>query len=127
MSLVEIGETLEIENPEAFGEWLAANGAEKTEIWVLIYKKTSGKQTFAYEDLVEQGIGHGWIDSMIRGVDDERYAQRFTPRRKNSIWTEKNRATARRLIREGRMTEAGKATLPEDILAEYETLASGPE
>lgn len=126
MSLVEIGETLEIEGPEEFGEWLAANSAEKSEIWVLIYKKTSGKQTFAYEDLVEEGIGHGWIDSMIRGVDDERYAQRFTPRRKNSNWTETNRAIARRLIREGRMTEAGKATLPEDILAEYDALASGP-
>ena len=96
-------------------------------IWLIYYKKHTAKQRIPYDDAVEEAICFGWIDTTVRRIDDERYAQRFTPRRKNSIWTEKNRATARRLIQEGRMTEAGKATLPEDILAEYETLASGPE
>jgi uncharacterized protein YdeI (YjbR/CyaY-like superfamily) len=114
--IVEIGETLDPRTPEDFSAWLAANGRSKREIWVIIYKKGSGKQSVTYPQLVETALCHGWIDGLAKSMDAERYAQRFSPRRKNSNWTETNKAIARRLIAEGRMTEAGRSVLPTDIL-----------
>ncbi|HJZ48294.1 MAG TPA: hypothetical protein VKE41_14050 [Roseiflexaceae bacterium] len=113
---MEIGETLEAGSADDFSAWLAAHGRDAKEIWVIIYKKGSGKQTVSYEQLVEIALCHGWIDGIMKGMDAERYAQRFTPRRKNSNWTEANKAIARRLAAEGRMTEAGRAVLPEDLV-----------
>jgi uncharacterized protein YdeI (YjbR/CyaY-like superfamily) len=84
----------------------------------MIYKKGSGKQTVTYEQLVETALCYGWIDGVMKGVDAEKYAQRFSPRRKRSNWTPANRAIARRLIAEGRMTEAGRVALPDDIEAD---------
>ena len=111
---MNIGETLDARTPEDFFAWLAANGRSKKEIWVIIYKKNSGKQSVTYQQLVDVALCHGWIDGLAKSIDAERYAQRFSPRRKNSNWTETNKAIARRLIAEGRMTEAGRAALPED-------------
>jgi uncharacterized protein YdeI (YjbR/CyaY-like superfamily) len=119
---MEIGEQLEVGSPEDFGAWLAAHGGEAREIWVVIYKKASGKQRVTYEQLVETGLCHGWIDGVMKSLDAEKYAQRFTPRRKKSNWTETNRQLARRLIAEGRMTEAGRAALPEDLRHQLEAI-----
>ncbi len=112
---MEIGETLEVRNPQGFTTWLKKHGQSSKEIWVVIYKKSSGKQTVTYEQLVEAALCHGWIDGLMKSIDDEKYAQRFTPRRKNSNWTETNRSIARRLLAEGLMSEAGRAVLPGDL------------
>ena len=109
------GETLDVHDPQDFADWLESRGAEAREIWPVIYKKSSGKQTVTYPQLVEVAIRYGWIDVLEKTVDQERYAVRFMPRRKKSNWTETNRAIARRLLAEGRMTEAGVAVLPEDM------------
>ena len=114
---MQIGETLDVHDPQDFADWLESHGAEAREIWPVIYKKSSGKQTVTYPQLVEVAIRYGWIDVLEKTVDKERYALRFMPRRKKSNWTEANRAIARRLLEEGRMTEAGKAVLPEDMRA----------
>jgi uncharacterized protein YdeI (YjbR/CyaY-like superfamily) len=112
---MNIGETLDVRSPQEFATWLATDGATKREIWVVLYKKSSGKQRVTYEQLVEVGLCYGWIDGQNKGMDAERYAQRFTPRRTGSNWTETNRALAERLIDEGRMTAAGMAALPDDM------------
>jgi uncharacterized protein YdeI (YjbR/CyaY-like superfamily) len=112
---MEIGETLDAHTQEDFAAWLEANGPDAKEIWVIIYKKSSGKQSVTYEQLVETALCYGWIDGIMKSMDAQRYAQRFSLRRKNSNWTEQNKAIARRLIAEGRMTEAGRAVLPEDL------------
>ena len=112
---MEIGEQLAVASPDDFAAWLAQHGAEKREIWPLIYKKASGKQTVTYEQLVEVALCHGWIDGLMKSLDAEKYAQRFSPRRKRSNWTETNRAIARRLLAAGRMTPVGRATLPDDL------------
>ena len=113
---MEIGETLDARSAQDFADWLAANGETHTEIWAIIYKKASGKQTVTYQQLVETALCYGWIDGLMKGIDGEKYAQRFSPRRKRSSWTAANRAIARRLIAEGRMTAAGRAVLPNDIV-----------
>jgi uncharacterized protein YdeI (YjbR/CyaY-like superfamily) len=112
---MNIGETLEVQSAQDFADWLAAHGQTHKDIWVIIYKKGSGKQTVTYEQLVETALCYGWIDGIMKGIDGEKYAQRFSPRRKHSNWTAANRAIAERLIAEGRMTNAGRAVLPEDL------------
>ncbi len=113
--MLEITPALEVTTPADFAAWLAEHGATTREIWPIIYKKSSGKQTVTYPQLVEVGICYGWIDVLEKTVDSERYAIRFMPRRRGGNWTEANRALARRFIAEGRMTEAGKAALPLDL------------
>src|SRR5215210_4904551 len=101
---VTIGETLAVASAQEFEAWLAQHGQTAKEIWVFIYKKASGKQTVTYEQLVESALCYGWIDGLMKGVDAEKYVQRFTPRRPKSNWTEANKAIARRLVAEGRMS-----------------------
>lgn len=110
-----IGERLEVSKAEDFALWLEAHGETAREIWAVIYKKASGKQTVTYRQLVEVAICYGWIDVLGKSVDGERYALRFMHRRKKSHWTEGNKEAARRMISEGRMRDAGKAALPDDF------------
>jgi uncharacterized protein YdeI (YjbR/CyaY-like superfamily) len=112
---IPIGETLDITSPQDFADWLAAHGPTAREIWPVLYKKASGKQTVTYPQLVEVALCYGWIDVLEKTIDSERYVVRFMPRRKGGNWTATNRALARRLIGEGRMTPAGQAMLPPDF------------
>jgi len=80
----------------------------------LVYsKKHSGKPSIPYEDSVEEAICFGWIDGIIKKIDDERYARKFLPRRSGSRWSESNKTRAERMIREGRMTAVGMAKVNE--------------
>jgi uncharacterized protein YdeI (YjbR/CyaY-like superfamily) len=95
--------------------WLEAHGGSEREVVVAIYKKASGKQTVTFDALLETALCHGWVDTQTKSIDDERYAIRFVPRRPGSNWSATNRAIARRLLEEGRMTASGIAALPEDL------------
>ncbi len=112
---MEIGEILTANTPADFRDWLAANHNTKKEIWLVLYKKNSGKTSITYADAIEEALCFGWIDSLAKSLDAERRVQRFSPRRKGGNWTELNRTKARRLIEEGRMSEAGRAALPDDF------------
>jgi uncharacterized protein YdeI (YjbR/CyaY-like superfamily) len=87
--------------------WLAKNFARADEIWLVFYKKTSGKPTVSYDHAVEEALCFGWIDGMIKKLDEECYAQRFTPRKAKSAWSKSNIERVDRLIAEGKMTPAG--------------------
>ena len=89
--------------------WLETNHTLETEIWLLFYKRHTGKPRVAYPDAVEEALCFGWIDSTIRRVDDATYAQRFTPRRPGSSWSELNKRRVARLVQQGRMTKTGLA------------------
>jgi uncharacterized protein YdeI (YjbR/CyaY-like superfamily) len=112
---MEIGETLAVATPADFAAWLAAHGTTAREIWPILYKKATGKQTVTYAELVETALCYGWIDGLQKSLDAERFVLRFAPRRPNSHWTATNRALARRLLAEGRMTPEGQAALPPDL------------
>jgi uncharacterized protein YdeI (YjbR/CyaY-like superfamily) len=73
------------------------------------HRQIRHRAPIAHRDAVEEAICHGWIDGLIRRIDDERYAYRFTPRRKSSKWSPLNLRLAERLIAEGKMTPAGLA------------------
>lgn len=112
---MEIGETLYVTNPEDFRKWLKENHKSKQEIWLIQYKKATKKPSVNYVDAVEEALCFGWIDGTQKSMDAERYALRFSPRRPKSNWTETNKERARRLIADGKMTEAGFASLPADV------------
>ena len=109
---MEIGETLLVTSRQQWREWLAQHHADRKEIWLIYYKKSSGKTGISYEESVEEALCFGWIDGTNKGIDEETYAGRFTPRRPRSHWSASNRARVARLLQEGRMTEAGLAVLP---------------
>lgn len=97
----------------AWRAWLEENHATETEIWLMFPSVASGKPRVAYLEAVEEALCFGWIDGIAKKTDAENTAQRFTPRRPKSNWTELNKERARRLIAIGRMTEAGRAKLPD--------------
>jgi uncharacterized protein YdeI (YjbR/CyaY-like superfamily) len=82
-------------------------------VWLLIAKKNATRPGPSLVEATEEALCFGWIDSAMRPVDEERYVLRFTPRRATSNWSDVNKERAERLIREGRMTEAGLAKIQE--------------
>ena len=112
---MEIGETIYVTTREEFREWLEKNHRIKKEIWLIQYKKVTKKPSIPYVDAVEEAICFGWIDGFEKGMDGDRYATRFTRRRPKSNWTDTNKERARRMIEEGKMTEAGLSILPPDV------------
>lgn len=89
--------------------WLAGHAAAAPEIWLVYYKKDSGRPRIPYDQAVEEALCFGWIDSTTRRVDALCFAQRFTPRKPNSQWSAANIQRVKKLIREGKMTPAGLA------------------
>jgi len=99
--------TLYVEDRGKWRAWLEANSQQATEVWLVYYKKDTGRPRVAYGDAVEEAICFGWIDSKIRRLDEARFAQLFTPRKHKSTWSISNIDRARKMIRVGKMTAAG--------------------
>lgn len=90
-----------------WSEWLRRNHARKREVWLIYYKKHTGKPTVSYLESLEEALCFGWIDGMKKRIDEERYTHRFSPRVAGSRWSPRNLAIAKRLISEGRMARPG--------------------
>jgi len=88
-------------------KWLQKNHSKVNELWLIFYKKDTGKTSIDYEEAVEEALCFGWIDSIVKKIDEEKYARKFTPRKKNSVWSELNKKRIQKVIKEGRMTEFG--------------------
>jgi uncharacterized protein YdeI (YjbR/CyaY-like superfamily) len=104
---MDIGKTLYVTDRKDWRSWLAENHAKEKEIWLVYYRKSTGKPRIPYNDAVEEALCYGWIDSQQKGIDEERFAQRFSPRRPGSSLSEMNRERIRRLIEAKKMTAAG--------------------
>lgn len=103
---------LDVKNRQEFREWLIHNAESETECWIEVKRGTPvDNSIFYYLDAVEEALCFGWIDSTQKFVDGVRL-QRFSPRKKNSPWTELNKERVRRLEKLGFMTDAGRAVLP---------------
>ncbi len=98
---------------EEWRRWLEDNHLSAKEVWVIIYKKKSGKRGLRYLEAVEEAICFGWIDSKMQRIDAKRFRQRLSPRKKNSIWSKNNKETAEKMIQAGKMTQAGFETINE--------------
>ncbi len=115
MSPLDTSTAIHIDEIGRFDDWLRRHGESEREVLVAIFKKSSGRQTVSFDDLLETAMIHGWVDTQTKRIDDERYAIRFVRRRPGSNWSETNRQIARRLLAEGRLTAAGIASLPDDL------------
>jgi len=93
--------------PDDWSAWLASNHESASEVWLVFWKKASGKQVMTWAQAVEVALRYGWIDGRLQGIDEERYVQRFTPRRPKSKWSKVNKELALRLIAAGEMTPMG--------------------
>lgn len=96
--------------------WLEKNHSTKSEIWLIYFKKETGKPTISYEDAIEEALCFGWVESRERSLDSEKYAQRFTPRRPKSHWSVSNIKRFKILVKEGLITEAGKKVFENSII-----------
>jgi uncharacterized protein YdeI (YjbR/CyaY-like superfamily) len=88
-------------------KWLELNHSTADEVWLIYYKKPSGKPRIPYVDAVEEALCFGWIDGKIRRINEDYYIQRFTPRRSGSRWSKYNVERVERLIKDGRMRPEG--------------------
>jgi uncharacterized protein YdeI (YjbR/CyaY-like superfamily) len=104
---MKIIKTLYVANRTTWRRWLAKESKKEKEIWLIYYKKSSGSPRIPYNDAVEEALCFGWIDSTVKAIDKERFAQRFTPRRPTSRLSRMNRERVRKLIEEKRMTQRG--------------------
>jgi uncharacterized protein YdeI (YjbR/CyaY-like superfamily) len=100
-------EMLFFENREAFRTWLESNHDQSPGIWMTYYKKHTGTAGISYRESLEEALCFGWIDSLIKKTDEERYARKFTPRTNTKKWSELNMSMVDDLIRQGRMTASG--------------------
>ena len=102
--------------------WLIENHAKAEEVWLIYYKKHTGKPTIAYTDSVEEALCFGWIDGLKKSIDSEKYTYRFTPRKRGSKWSPLNIKLAKKMIEEGKMTEAGLAAFNQRVSYDEELL-----
>jgi len=94
--------------------WLTENYDKENECWVIVKRgRPQDDNTFWYIDAVEEAMCFGWIDSTEKRLDNGVTAQRLAPRKKNSLWSELNKERCRRMEKLGRMTDAGRAVLPD--------------
>ena len=102
---MEITQTLYVTDPQKWRAWLQTHYKTKNEIWLIYYKKDSGKPRIAYNDAVEQALCFGWIDSIIKKLDEERSVQRFSPRKPNSGYSQANIERLRHLVTEEKVVD----------------------
>ncbi len=94
-------------NRKQWREWLSENHDKETGVWLVFYKKEIAKPTLEYEDSIEEALCFGWIDSVIKKIDKEKYARKFSPRKPDSRWSESNKKRVERMIQAGLMTPFG--------------------
>jgi len=105
---------LEIRDRRRWRAWLDRHHASSPGVWLVFYKDHTGERSLAHEDSVREALCFGWVDSLIKRLDDDRYALKFTPRRPSSKWSDINRRRWQELEREGLLTAAGRAAAPTD-------------
>ena len=106
--------TLHARDAAQWRGWLAKNHASETEVWLVFYKPHTGRASVVYTDALDEALCFGWIDSLIKRLDDDRYARKFTPRKPDSVWSDINRQRFAELKAGGRMTAAGLERSPTD-------------
>jgi uncharacterized protein YdeI (YjbR/CyaY-like superfamily) len=100
---------------ESWRKWLDAHHDRAREIWLVFYKKHTGKPCISYEDALEEALCMGWIDSLVKRLDEDRYARKFTPRTNPDKWSAANLKRVEKLESEGRMTEFGRSRIAPDV------------
>lgn len=104
------------ETLEQWREWLRSNHDTGKVIWLVHYKRHTGRACVDENDAAEEALCFGWIDSIIKRIDDDAYMKKYTPRVNTAKWSAYNIARVKRLIKEGRMQEPGRVKIPDEVL-----------
>jgi uncharacterized protein YdeI (YjbR/CyaY-like superfamily) len=99
--------TVDARTPEQWRKWLTDHHQLESEVWLIFHKQRTGVTSIDYLDAVDEALCFGWIDSLIRRIDDARYARKFTPRKPDSKWSSINRKRYAELKASGRLMPAG--------------------
>lgn len=114
---LEPRDVIYFESPDALRAWFDDNAEGASELWVGYHKKATGRPSLTWSQAVDEALCVGWIDGVRVSIDDERFAQRFTPRRRGSTWSAINVAKVEALTSQGRMRPAGLAAFAERTAA----------
>ncbi len=106
--------TLDVRNRRTWRAWLQKHHASSAGVWLVFHKAHTGVKSMPYEDTVREALCFGWIDSLIKRLDDNRYALKVTPRKPTSKWSAPNRKRWKELYAAGLLTPAGLAAEPTD-------------
>lgn len=117
---MEITDTLYVSNREEWRDWLKENYKTAEEIWLVYPRKHTEMYRIPYNEAVEEALCFGWIDSITKGIDEDKYAQRFTPRKARSGYSQTNIERLRRLIEQGKVMPEVLASVSEIVEQEYE-------
>jgi uncharacterized protein YdeI (YjbR/CyaY-like superfamily) len=104
--------TLDVRTCAQWRKWLAGHHRTESEIWLVFHKRQTGRPSIDYHDALDEALCFGWIDSLVKRLDDERYARKFTPRKADSKWSAVNRKRYAQLRASGRLKAAGLARAP---------------
>jgi len=104
--------TFAARNREQWRRWLATHHDSESSVWLVFPRRHTGRESISYDDALDEALCFGWIDSLIRRLDDDRYARKFTPRNPGSRWSTANRERWARLKTAGRLTPAGLERAP---------------
>jgi uncharacterized protein YdeI (YjbR/CyaY-like superfamily) len=104
--------TLDVSSRGRWRKWLQKHHGAEAEIWLVIYKKHTAKQSISYDDALDEALCFGWVDSLVRRLDDDRYARKFTPRKLDSRWSTLNRQRYAKLKASGLLAAPGLARPP---------------
>ena len=97
---------------EEWREWLTRHHDSEPEVWLVFYKKHTGRQCISYDNALDEALCFGWIDSLVKRLDDARYALKFTPRKPDSKWSDANRKRYAELRASGRLMTPGLNRAP---------------
>jgi uncharacterized protein YdeI (YjbR/CyaY-like superfamily) len=106
--------TLDVSSRRQWRIWLDKHHDSVEEVWLVFHKRHTARKSLPYDDAVEEALCFGWIDSLVRRLDDDRYARKFTPRNANSRWSTINRQRYAKLLAQGRLAAPGLERPPTD-------------
>lgn len=118
MSTLDDAPVVHADDRVTWRDWLEANHATAGGAWLVTWRRRSGRRSLDYEAAVEEALCFGWIDSLIKRLDEDRYARKFTPRTDPTRWSASNLARVARLEETGRMTPAGRAKIAAGVIPE---------
>jgi uncharacterized protein YdeI (YjbR/CyaY-like superfamily) len=117
---MKVTKTLHVTNRKDWRKWLRDHYKTEPDIWLVYSKKETGKPRISYNDAVEEALCFGWIDSTFKTLDEERTAQRFSPRKSNSSYSPANKERLRKLVKQRKVIKAVRETLGEILDENFE-------
>jgi uncharacterized protein YdeI (YjbR/CyaY-like superfamily) len=102
---------LRVDSIEGWRLWLEQNYQKEEVIWLVFKKKSTGRVPFDYQMALDEALCYGWVDSLLKSIDETEYMRKYTPRKATSTWSDHNKAHVKRLTQEGKMTAAGIKTI----------------